>query len=339
MGNPWDGYLLGPENALAHASALALACGEPGLSPLVIHGPSGVGKSRLLAALRAEWLARRPHAAAAHLTAENFAADCALADAHEGGWNKLRERFRTVDMLVLEDVYRLEHATMTLNELEHTLDALEATGAAVAVSAAIAPALWVNWPDRLVSRFTAGLAVRIDSPGPETRRRYVLEHARRQGLTLSGDALESVVQAADGYRALHGLLVRLRLIARLDRKPIDGRTVSSILDVAEQNVESLSVELIAKAVAAQFHIRLRDLRSPSRRANLVLPRHLAMYLARQHSGRSFSAIGKYFGGRDPASIRHACRMAAIRIEAEPALAALTAALVQPLVLIDPKLRS
>ena len=110
---------------------LALARGEGvGISPLVVHGPSGVGKSRLLAGLVAERLLRRPESAVAHLGAEAFAAACAEAAGQPGGWADLRARFRGLDLFVLEDLHALERAPLALAELTHTLDALDEAGAA-----------------------------------------------------------------------------------------------------------------------------------------------------------------------------------------------------------------
>src|SRR3954462_14437654 len=109
--HPWDGFLAGPENELAHASVLALARGEGGgrCAPGG-HGPSGVGKARLLAGLVGERLLRRPESAVAHLEAEAFAASCAEAAGKAGGWSEIRARFRGLDLFVLEDLHALERA-------------------------------------------------------------------------------------------------------------------------------------------------------------------------------------------------------------------------------------
>ena len=177
---PWDGFFTGPENALAYASVLALARGEAaGVSPLVLHGPAGVGKSRLLTGLVGERLVRQPGAAVAHIEAEAFAAACAEAMEKRGGWADLRARFRALDLFVLEDLHALERAPLALAELTHTLDALADTGAGVAVSARVGPGQWQGWPSRLVNRLVGGLAVRVDPPGLASRRRYLLDRARR----------------------------------------------------------------------------------------------------------------------------------------------------------------
>ncbi len=393
--SPWDGFVNGPENALATASVLALAAGGEaslGLSPLLVHGPSGVGKTRLLTALVDETLRRRPESAVAHLEAEAFAAACAEAASAgggtggmAGGWSDLRDRFRGLDLFVLDDLHALERAPLALNELVHTLDALEATGGRVAVSARIGPSHWTStdgssssprsrsrsrsrsvWPPRLINRLIGGLSVRVDPPGLDARRRFVHQRARFLNLTLAAEAVEALAEAGDGYRTLDGWLARLGLLTRLggQSRPrsrsgsgsgtIDppARRVLGVDDVrailTENDDEThhdhaanpgpgsgsgsgsgsgmITIEHIARAVAARFGVKLSDLRGASRRAALAGPRHLAMHLARTGTGRSYQAIGAYFGGRDPATVRHACRAAAARISADPALASAVASI-------------
>jgi chromosomal replication initiation ATPase DnaA len=147
--HPWDGFVTGPETAMAQAAVLALVRGEmPTGVPLVVHGPSGSGKTRLLQALVGEWLLRRPGSAVAHLEAEAFAAACAEAQEQRDGWPELRQRFRSLDLFVLDDLHALERAPLALAELTHTLDALTDLGGAVAVSARTGPGQWRGWPDR-----------------------------------------------------------------------------------------------------------------------------------------------------------------------------------------------
>lgn len=327
--HPWDGFLTGPENELAYASVLALARGDvEGISPLVVHGPSGVGKSRLLAGLVSERLSRRPESAVAHLDAETFAAACAeAASSGSGGWSELRARFRGLDLFVLEDLHALERAPLALQELSHTLDALDEAGGAVAVSARVGPGQWSGWgwPARLVNRLVGGLAVRVDPPGLAARRRYLLERARAQGIGLAAGAVDSLAEAADGYRTLDGWLANLALAARVERRPLDQGLVDPLL--AEDATDpAVTLERIVRAVAAKFGVRPRDLRSSTRRQTVAEPRHLAMYLARSLTGLSFQSIGAAFGGRDPATVRHACKAAAARLAADPALAAAVATL-------------
>lgn len=325
--HPWDGFLVGPENALAHAGVISLARGEdPGLSPLVLHGPSGAGKSRLLAGLVAERLSRRPESALAHLDAETFASLCAEAVHQPGGWSDLRGRFRGLDLFVLEDLHVLERAPLALTELCHTLDALEEAGASVAVSARTGPGQWSNWPERLINRLMGGLSVRVDLPGIASRRRYVFDRARVRRISLAADAAETLARAADGYRTIDGLLSRLMLDARGSGQPISDQTVAIALAEDSRTRTHVTIDQVARAVAGRFSMRINDLRSSSRRAALIGPRHLAILLARRWTGLSFALIGQYFGGRDAATVRHACQMAANRLRTDPAMAAVAASL-------------
>lgn len=330
--HPWDGFLVGEENALAHAGVIALARGdEAGVSPLVVHGPSGSGKTRLLAGLVAERIARRADSAVAHLTAETFAAICSEAADARGGFGDLRERFRRLDLFVLDDLHALERSPLALTELAHTLDALDEAGASVAATARTGPARWSGWPARLVSRLVGGLSVRVDPPGPSSRRRYVLERSRSRGLRLSAEAVEGLAARGEDYRSLDGLIARVALAGKVENRPLDGSLSDDVLGEEEASGPDAarSAEKIARAVADRFGLNLRDLRSASRRQALVAPRHLAILLVRRGTGLSFAAIGHLFGRRDPATIRHACRAAEQRLAADPALAAEAAAIERP----------
>jgi chromosomal replication initiator protein len=356
--HPWDGYLTGPENELAFAAAQAMARGEhEGISPVLVCGSSGVGKSRLLAGLVVERLARLPRSAVAHLEAQAFAAACAEAacEPSGAGWSRERARFRSVDLFILEDIEDLRRNPLACRELVHTLDALDAGGAGVVISAQATPARWSRqeWPARLLNRLLGGLTVQITPPGPGSRRRYVYQLAGQHGLALQAEAVELLVQAADGYRHLSGWINRLALEARLLREregpsnqkglptscqgksPREGpellaaHTVASLLAQEACAAKPLvAVGTVAQAVGKQFGIPLGELRGPSRRASVTFARHVAMHLARTVTGSSFAAIGTYFGGRDPSTVRHACRAAASRFKSDPGLAASAAALAQ-----------
>ena len=327
--HPWDGLILGPENALAHAGAVALARGEAaGISPLVVHGPAGVGKTRLLAGLVAERLLRRPESAVAHVEAELFAASCAEAAGRAGGWEEVRARFRRLDLLVMDDLQTLERTPWALEELAHTLDALDEMGGAVAVAARTGPGGWSGWPGRLVSRLTAGLAVLIERPSVESRRRYLLEQARSRKLALPPEAIEPLAEAADGYRTLDGWLAQLALATRVDWRATPGPDLVAAILRGDPVAAGPDLAAIARAVAGALHVRVGDLPSGTRRAAVAEARHQAIHLARLHTPLSFRAIGAYFGGRDPATARHADRTAAARLAADPGLAAVVAALTQ-----------
>jgi chromosomal replication initiator protein len=330
--DPWDGYLQGAENALARDAALALLRGQrEGLSPLLIHGPSGAGKTRLLDALALEWHQRHPAIPAQLLDAETFAAACAAAGRRAADWSALRDRFRNCGLFLLDNLPALARSPLAIDELTFTLDDLEAAGAAIAVACTWPPGQWTPdlLPRRLASRLSCGLAVRLDLPGSDLRRRYLLDHARQKRLRLGSEAIDWILtEVPGGFPQLEGTLVRLALEARLRPRAalptLDLAFVRQVLTQATAESAPPSPTSLAdtvRAVAATFRVSLRDLRSASRHSSLVEVRHLAMFLAREQTTASFAAIGAYFGGRDPATVRHACRAAATRLQARPDLEA------------------
>jgi chromosomal replication initiator protein len=320
---PWDGYLVGPENTLAHSAVRELARGTPGISPLVLVGPAGSGKSRLLKCLSADRVSRNPDAAIAQIPGEVFVSDCheAADIGSPEAWYELRRRYRSPDLLVLDDMHPLSRSPLALAELAPTIDELDASGSPVAISVRDDPGRWEGWPRRLADRLRGGLTVRLEPPGPATRRRFLLDRAQDRGLTMAADALDLLAEAADGYRTIEGWVARLALTSRVNRRPIDGSLANSLLtdDVAVDPTASISD--ITRMVASRYGVRMRDLRSSSRRASLIEPRHLAILLSRELTGSSYIIIGSAFGGRDPKSIRHACQAASRRIDRDPTLAA------------------
>ena len=299
----------------------------------MVHGPSGVGKSRLLAGLVAEWLLRRPGSAVAHLEAEAFAAACAEAAGQAraaGPSSATGSAASTCSCSRTSTPW--SGAPLALDELAHTLDALDEAGAAVAVSARTAPGPVVarlagaagqppgrgpGGPDRPAR---AGLAPAVRARPRPGARPGALGRGRRaagRGRRRLPDPRRLARPAGPEPAASGGDAPAARLAA----------VVAALLaEEAELAAAGLTIEQVARAVAARFGVRLRDLRGPRRRPSVVEARHLAMHLARLLTGLSFAAIGAYFGGRDPATVRHACKAAAERLAADPALAAAAAAL-------------
>ncbi|RUL89348.1 DnaA/Hda family protein [Tautonia sociabilis] len=325
---PWDGFLVGPENAMAHAAACALARGTTGHSPLVIVGPAGSGKTRLLQELAADFIARRPESAVALLSGSSFAEECHRAKeaVAPDSWADLRRRLRLVDLLAIDDVLGLARSPIATTELASTLEDLEAAGASVVVTARDLASGWGDWPRRLADRFRGGLTVRLSAPGPATRRRFLLDRARALGLILSAEALDLLAESADGYRTLGGWLSRIALQSRVEGRPIDGELARTLVAEDAADGPEVSIGAVARSVARHFGLRSTALRSPSRRAAIVEARHLAILIARELTGASYARLGQAFGGRDAKTIRHACQAASTRLENDPAFAAAAAAI-------------
>lgn len=318
---PWDGYVVGPENELGVAAARALARGEPGISPLVIHGGAGVGKTRLLEELSRELIVRKAGASVAVLSWAAFVEMCEEAEVREGGWAELRERLRGLDLFALDDLPAMARHGLAMGELGPMLDGLAERGALVALTARTAPGNWEGWPARLMDRLRAGLSVRLEAPGSVSMRRYVLERVRARGMRVRPEAVDALASAADGYRPVEGRLARLALIARVEGRGIDRELAEQVLaDDGALVVGRVSLSELMKAVAKRFGVRVGDLRSADRHRGMVVPRHLAILLARELTGLSFAALGQHFGRRDSKTIRHACEAARGRLISDPALA-------------------
>ncbi len=320
----WDDYLVSPENASAHGAVQSLLRGESANSPLLILGAPGVGKSELLRRLARDWISRSPSGAIAELTAESFAGACYEAGAARSAsaWSEVRDRFRHVELLALDDLQSLLRTPSSVDELGRTLDDLDEAGAAVVLTSRAIPSTRAGWPARIVDRLLGGLITRLEPPSVGTRRRYLLEQSRREGMTIPSEELERLAEAADGFRTLNGWLHRLRFVSKVNRRPLDEESIAQVALVEESLPTSNgAIRAIIHATAHAFGLRPRDLRGKRRNPGIAVPRHLAIALCRELTGASFRSLGRAFGNRDSQTIRHACRVSAARLRSDPSLAA------------------
>lgn len=316
---PWDGFLVGPENALAHAAALAVARGDArGITPLVLHGPSGVGKSRILEGLVDDRTRRSPDASVALISGGEFLSPID-EDSDPAEEAERRERLRSLDLLALDDIDGLRRFPSAIADLIPILDALVDTGASIVIAAKLGPGHWEGWPKRLTNRLASGLSLRLDPPGPETRRRFLWERAAARGQVLTADAVDSLSEVPETYATLEGWLTQLQESERLRRAGTAPVAASGLID-SSRVPSSRALDELTREVAARFGLPPNSLRGPSQRSVVVRPRQLAMWLAHRDGGFGIAAIGRYFGGRDPATVRHAIRAIGLKIAADPELA-------------------
>lgn len=287
------------------------------VSPLVLHGASGCGKSHLARGL-ANWLGKRSLAPGWCLTAAELAGQYieALENDAVAAW---RQKTRAYCWLVLEDLWQIASKTSVQQELVQLLDACERRSVPVAVTFRTSPAQTPHLLPALASRLSAGLSAPIEPPALATRRALLEEMWAARGRELTPSipaALDLLAEEVRGYFPdLQGALNALEHRVRVDGRSFDVALVRHYLEgvaVAEPTLRA-----IAQRTARHFDLTLAELKSPSRRRGNVAARNVAMYLARKLTDSSLEQIGAYFGGRDHTTVMHGCRQAENLVATDP----------------------
>ncbi len=305
-------FVTGSENLLAvKVLGLLLEGDFAAINPVLLYGPHGCGKTHLALGLAEWWQERFPQAAVEYATGADFARDYthALSSGHLEDW---RERLRTADLLVLENLGELVNKPATQQELLHLLDALADRQSPIVLTARSLPSQWTGLSAALRGRLSAALAVPLALPSQSTRRAILQSLAEGRGLNLSRTVLDRLAAAvAGGVPALVSMIAELELSARATGDRFDAQVCQLIErhPLTDQGGAdpSPTVREIARLVAKHFGLKLADLKSPQRQRALVAARCVAMYLARQLTPASLSEIGAYFGGRDHTTVLHGCR--------------------------------
>jgi chromosomal replication initiator protein len=305
--HPSAQFVAGEENRLAgHALRPFIARTATLYSPLVLYGPRGAGKSHLAYGLAAHWRDHYPERGAECLPAGEFAREhsAAISQDRLEDWRRGK---RALWLLVLEDITQLGGKRAAQHELVSLFDELADREALVVVTARSLPTHSAVLVPALRSRLSAGLAVRLSLPGPQTRRAILEKLAAARGLSLSKRVIHSLADSLPtSVAALAGALAELELRARTDGQPIDARRVRAFV-TERGSSHAPTLREIAALAGKYFGFSLADLKSPKRRQPLVRGRGVAMYLVRQLTGKSFEEIGEYFGGRDHTTVLYGCR--------------------------------
>ena len=320
----FDNFVVGPSNRLAHASCVAVSHSLGNTyNPLFIYGNSGLGKTHLLQAVCFEAQRKLNGAVIQFLSCEEFV-NRFIRGIEEGNLSGFQSQFRTVDMLVIDDIQFLREREQSQEEFFHTFNALYNNGKQIILSADSPPAQIPSLEERLISRFNWGLVARIDPPSYETRVAIVQKKAHLRGLSISDEIAEYIARKVQAnIRELEGALTSIYAVATTTGKKITLELAQTALEgQIKSDARHISITDIINVVTKHFDIRLADLQSKRRSQSITEPRQICMYLARNLTKHSLEEIGGHLGGRDHTTVMHACTKIAEARDADPKMNAL-----------------
>lgn len=317
--NTFDSFVVGNNNNFAYGAAKAVA-EAPGKSynPLFLYGGVGLGKTHLLHAIGQHVVANRKGARVSYVSSEKFTNE--FIDGIQN--NKLavfRKKYRQTDVLLIDDIQFLAGKERIQEEFFHTFNALHEGHKQIVLTCDRPASEIQNLEHRLVSRFEWGLVTDLQPPDVEMRLAILNKKAQTMGVSLSPDVMNFLAhRIRTNIRRLEGALIRVASYASLTGKKLSVEVVENLLReiLHEEGRHAISIDVIQKRVAEHFDIRLADMTSKRRPENIAFPRQIAMFLARQMTESSLSAIGELFGGRDHGTVLHACRLVKDRMEVD-----------------------
>jgi chromosomal replication initiator protein len=318
----FDNFVVGPSNQFAHAAARAVAK-RPGeqYNPLFIYGWVGIGKTHLVNAIGHSVLARNPLARVAYLSSESFVNDL-ISSLRRDRMDDFKNRFRKVDVLILDDVQFLAGRERTQEEFFHTFNCLHEAHKQIVLTSDKFPKEIPDLEERLRNRFEWGLTADIQTPEMETRLAIVLKKAEEEGVSLPADVAEFMAsEVATNVRELEGAFTRLAALSSLQNAPITVDFARHVLTPHLRGIAQarITVEEVQRAVCAHLGITENEMNSKRRTQNLVTARHMAMFLCRKLVSASYPEIGAKFGHRDHSTVIHAHKVMNRRIGQEPSL--------------------
>ncbi|UWR15326.1 chromosomal replication initiator protein DnaA [Sulfitobacter sp. M368] len=310
----FDNFVVGKPNELAHAAARRVAEGGPvTFNPLFLYGGVGLGKTHLMHAIALELQQRKPQMNVLYLSAEQFMYRFVQA-LRDRKMMDFKEIFRSVDVLMVDDVQFIAGKDSTQEEFFHTFNALVDQNKQIIISADRAPGEIKDLEDRVKSRLQCGLVVDLHPTDYELRLGILqskVEVQRRNypGLEVDDGVLEFLAhRISSNVRVLEGALTRLFAFASLVGREINMElTQDCLADVLRDSERKITVEEIQRKVSDHYNIRLSDMIGPKRLRSYARPRQVAMYLCKQMTSRSLPEIGRRFGGRDHTTVMHGVR--------------------------------
>lgn len=303
----FSNFIVGENNNFAHAAALAVA-EAPGraYNPLFLYGDVGLGKTHLMHAVGHAVAERYPQLSIQYVTTEAFTNDLITA-IREDRMTSFRDRYRSIDVLLIDDIQFIAGKERTQEEFFHTFNALYESGKQLILSSDRPPKDIPTLESRLRSRFEWGLISDIQAPELETRIAILAMNAEYRGVKVPAEVIDYIARhVTSNIRELEGALVRAIVYSSMSQQPLNRQTAAKALsDVFAPSDLELTMPDILQRTSAHFGVKPEEVKGKSRRQELVVPRQIAMYLIRELTTHSFPEIGAFFSGRDHSTVMYA----------------------------------
>jgi chromosomal replication initiator protein len=305
----FDTFVTGKANQLARAASIQVAH-NPGTSynPMFLYGGVGLGKTHLIHAIGNHLLKEKPNARIRYIHAEQYVSDVVRAY-QQKAFDRFKRYYHSLDLLLIDDIQFFSGKSRTQEEFFYAFEALLGNKAQVIITSDTYPKEMAGIDDRLISRFDSGLTVAIEPPELEMRVAILMKKALSEGIPMSEDVAFFVAKhLRSNVRELEGALRKILAFVRFHGREVTIEVARIALkDLLSIQNRQISVENIQKAVADFYSIKVADMYSKRRPANIARPRQIAMFMAKELTQKSLPEIGELFGGRDHTTVLHAVR--------------------------------
>lgn len=329
----FENFIVGASNRFAHAAAFAVAEAPAKVyNPLFIYSDVGLGKTHLMQAIAQYVIAHHSRLRVCYVSSETFTNDLITA-IQEGSTHRFRNRYRGVDLLLIDDIQFVAGKEATQEELFHTFDALHQASKQLVISSDRPPKDIATLEHRLRTRFEWGLICDIQPPDFETRVAILRKKGDLEGVEVPLDVCQYIAERIPtNIRELEGALIRVLAYSSLTGGPLDVSLCREVLRglVPDEPRRPITIRRIQELVAQHYNIEIDDMWDKRRSKNIAFPRQVAMYLARQLTDASLPRIGEEFGKRDHTTVLHACEKIARELEQDSSLASVVELLTKKL---------
>lgn len=304
----FDNFVIGNSNRFAHAASLAVAeVPAKVYNPFFMYGGVGLGKTHLMHAIGHTILRNNPKMRVLYISSEKFTNEL-INSIRDGNPESFRQKYRTIDVLLVDDIQFLSKKEHTQEEFFHTFNTLHEANKQIIISSDRPPRDIPTLEDRLRSRFEWGLITDIQPPDLETRIAILRKKSLLENIEIPNDVMVFIASRIDNnIRELEGALIRVMAYASLTGYPVDMSLATEALKdlFPDGRPRQVNAKLIQEVVASHYKLKLDELLAKKRSRNVVYPRQIAMYLCRELTENSLPLIGELFGGRDHTTVIHA----------------------------------